>query len=51
MLDYVRRREEAERTAARSASCNAARRAHEELADRYAELLRTEGADSLTKVK
>ena len=38
--DYFRRREEAEMDAAKNASSEAARRAHQELADEYAALLR-----------
>lgn len=38
--DYFRRRERAERAAAKCAACDAARRAHQELAQSYAELLR-----------
>jgi hypothetical protein len=37
--DYFRRRQEAEKTAAKNASSDAARRAHQELADEYAALL------------
>lgn len=37
--DYLRGRERAERAAAKSAVSNAARRAHQELARRYSELL------------
>ena len=39
-LDYFRRREQAERCAAKSASSGEARRAHQELALRYGELVR-----------
>jgi hypothetical protein len=39
-VDYFRERERAERAAAKSASSDAARRAHQELAQNYAELLR-----------
>jgi hypothetical protein len=38
--DYFRRRERAERAAAKSAASNAARRVHQELARSYSELLR-----------
>lgn len=38
--DYFRRRELAERAAAKSAPTDAARRAHQQLAQGYAELLR-----------
>lgn len=38
--DYFRRRERAERAAAKSAISDAARRAHQELAQSYADLLR-----------
>ena len=37
--DYFRRRERAERAAAKGASCEAARRAHQQLAQNYSELL------------
>jgi hypothetical protein len=40
-LEYFRKREEAERAAAKSAESEAARRAHEELAQNYSELLRS----------
>ena len=39
-LDYFRRREQAEREAAKAASSDIARRVHQELAEQYAELLR-----------
>jgi hypothetical protein len=39
--DYFRRREQAERTAAKNAASEAARRAHQELAQGYAQLLRS----------
>jgi hypothetical protein len=39
-LEYLRRREQAERAAAKSASSNVARRVHQELAQAYSELLR-----------
>jgi hypothetical protein len=39
-LDYFRRREQAERAAAKTASCDIARRVHQELAQHYADLLR-----------
>ena len=39
-LDYFRRRERAERVAAKNAATEAARRAHQELALQYSELLR-----------
>jgi hypothetical protein len=42
--DYLRERERAERLAAQKASSDAARRAHQELADSYARLLK--GNDS-----
>lgn len=38
--DYFRRREEMENDAAKNAASEAARRAHQELADEYAALLR-----------
>jgi len=40
-IEYFRRRELAERSAAKRASCEIARRVHEELAQHYAELLRS----------
>jgi hypothetical protein len=39
-LDYLRRRERAERAAAKQAASDAARRVHQELAENYAERLR-----------
>ena len=39
--DYFRRREEAENDAAKHAASEPARRAHQELADEYAALLRS----------
>jgi hypothetical protein len=39
-VDYLRRRERAERAAAKNAVSDAARRVHQELAQNYAELLR-----------
>jgi len=39
-VDYFRRRERAERAAAKNATSDAARRAHQELAQGYAELVR-----------
>jgi hypothetical protein len=38
--DYFRRREQAERAAAKSAASDAARRVHQQLAQNYAELTR-----------
>jgi hypothetical protein len=38
--EYFRRREQVERSAAKNASSEAARRAHQELAQEYAALLR-----------
>jgi hypothetical protein len=38
-LEYFRRRERAERAAAKSAVSQAARRAHQELAQKYCELV------------
>jgi hypothetical protein len=38
--EYFRKREQAERDAAKRAASEEARRAHEELADNYSELLR-----------
>ena len=47
-VDYLRRREQAERTAAKNAASDAARRVHQELAQGYAERLRrTESAAQL----
>jgi len=40
-LEYFRRRELAERAAAKSASSEIARRVHQELAQHYSELLRS----------
>jgi hypothetical protein len=40
-LEYFRKREQAERDAAKSAASEAARRAHEELAENYSERLRS----------
>ena len=42
VIDYFRRRERAERNAAELATCDAARRAHEELATAYSERLSSE---------
>ena len=39
-MDYFRRREQAERAAAKNAMSDAARRVHQELAQEYAELAR-----------
>jgi len=39
-LEYLRRRELAERAAAKSATSEVARRVHQELAQHYSELLR-----------
>jgi hypothetical protein len=39
-LEYFRRREQAERDAAKHAASEEARRVHEELAESYSELLR-----------
>jgi hypothetical protein len=39
-VEYFRRREQAERAAAKYAGSDAARRVHQELAENYAELLR-----------
>lgn len=41
-VDYYRRRELAERVAAQSASCEEARRAHVEMAEKYAALIRSQ---------
>jgi hypothetical protein len=38
-IDYFRERERAEREAAQNASCDAARWAHQEMADSYARML------------
>ncbi|HEY8593064.1 MAG TPA: hypothetical protein VIL42_09410 [Sphingomicrobium sp.] len=43
-LDYLRRRELAERAAAKNATSGAARRVHQELAQSYAELSRSVSA-------
>lgn len=45
VIDFFRRRESAERNAAELATCDAARRAHEEMATAYSERLRSEGLD------
>lgn len=42
-LEYLRKRELAERAVAKSAACDASRRVHQELAQNYAEQLRGEG--------
>ncbi len=42
--DYFRRRERAERAAAKNAATEAARRIHQQLAQGYAALLRKHGA-------
>ena len=47
--DYFRRREFAERAAAKNAVTDAARRAHQELAQSYAELLRKPAVPLLTR--
>jgi hypothetical protein len=39
--EYFRRRQQVERTAAKKATCEAARRAHLELAQEYVQLLRS----------
>ena len=39
-IEYYRRREQAERSAAKTAATKAARRVHQELAQHYAELIR-----------
>jgi hypothetical protein len=44
-VEYFRKREQAERDAAKNAASEAARRAHEQLAQNYSELLR--GADAI----
>jgi len=46
-LEYLRNREQAERLAVQNAASDAARRAHQELANNYADLLRRESGDSL----
>ena len=43
-IEYFRRRERAERAAAKNAASEAARRVHQELAQSYAELLRRPSA-------
>jgi len=40
-VEYFRKRELAERAAAKSAACDISRRVHQELAQHYAELLRS----------
>jgi hypothetical protein len=45
-FEYFRRRELAERVAAKSAGSEAARRAHQELAENYAGMLRDVTADA-----
>jgi hypothetical protein len=47
---YFRRRERAERAAAKIAATEAARRVHQELAQRYAAMLRSPSAPSLRQV-
>lgn len=42
-LEYFRRRERAERSAAKNAESDAARRVHQELAQEYSELLQRSG--------
>lgn len=44
-LEYFRKREQAEREAAEKAATEAARRAHEQLAQSYSEIVR--GADTV----
>ena len=48
--DYFRLREKAERLAAQNATCEAARLAHEELAARYAALLRQTSGEATPPV-
>ena len=48
--DYFRRRERAERAAAKIAGTEAARRAHQEMAQSYAEMLRSLTSPSLPQV-
>jgi hypothetical protein len=42
-MDYLRWREQAERSAAKNAQSDAARRVHQELAQEYAQLIRGSG--------
>jgi hypothetical protein len=44
-IDYFRQRERVEREAAKNATCDAARWAHQEMADRYARMLQPEGLE------
>lgn len=44
--NYFRRRERAERAAAKQAASDAARRIHQELAQNYARILRAESHDA-----
>ena len=48
--EYFRRRERAERAAAKIAATEAARRAHQELAQQYAAMLRGLSSPSLPQV-
>jgi ribosomal protein L17 len=50
-IEYFRRRELAERTAAKSATTIAARGLHQELAQNYADLLRTGGLTRISKIR
>jgi hypothetical protein len=48
-MSYFERRERIERAAAKNAACPNARRAHQELAQRYAELAREQNAPALAQ--
>jgi len=50
-MDYFRRREQAERAAAKNAQSEAARRVHQELAQEYAELIRGTGFSARSEVR
>jgi hypothetical protein len=50
-IDYFRRRELAERSAAKKAQSEAARRIHQELAQEYAGLIRGDGVNVRSEVR
>ena len=50
-IEYFRRRELAERAAAKSATTIAARGLHQELAQNYADLLRTGGLTRISEIR
>ena len=50
-IDYFRRREQAERAAAKKAQSEAARRVHQELAQEYAGLIRGTGVSARSEVR